>query len=417
MTRVLHLSTYGANSGAGVASLRLLEAERSYGLDAELLLMAPSSEPLAGVHALGNDRRLYRAWLCKLWSERAFVALLNGFNREQTFKTSLGRLGISMPTLRPYLAKVDLIHLHWTQHAFLSLRTLEELCKLGLPVVITLHDYWWAQGIEQMETKPSELSASLRRLDRQVRQRKAELMAHYPIHWVTVSSSLANEVSRSSIVPRLGLSTIGNVLSAQYYQQAQMRETNATNEQALYQILFVATLVDDPIKGWSYLTAAMQQLAELAGEQRAQMQLTLVGTLSDRTLLKQIPIPVRHLGSISDAERLRSLYSESSVLISTSERESFGQTLLEALACGTPVIARDSGGPADIVTDGVNGTLVAHDTPQEMATALWQHFTGATEYQSEACRASAQRFAPTAIAQQYAQLYDQLIDDTQRATR
>ncbi len=417
MTRVLHLSTYGANSGAGVAALRLLEAERSYGLDAELLLMAPSSEPLAGVQALGNDRRLYRAWLCKLWSERAFVALLNGFNREQIFKTSLGRLGISMPTLRPYLAKVDLVHLHWTQHAFLSLRTLEELCKLGLPVVITLHDYWWAQGIEQMETKPGELSAPLRRLDRQVRQRKAELMAHYPIHWVSVSSSLANEVSRSSIVPRLGLSTIGNVLSAQYYQQAQMRETNATNEQALYQILFVATRVDDPIKGWSYLTAAMQQLAELAGEQRAQMQLTLVGTLSDRTLLKQIPIPVRHLGSISDAERLRSLYSESSVLISTSERESFGQTFLEALACGTPVIARDSGGPADIVTDGVNGTLVAHDTPQEMATALWQHFTGATEYQSEACRASAQRFAPTAIAQQYAQLYDQLIDDTQRANR
>ena len=417
MTRVLHLSTYGANSGAGVAALRLLEAERSYGLDAELLLMAPSSEPLAGVQALGNDRRLYRAWQCKLWSERAFVALLNGFNREQTFKTSLGRLGISMRALRPYLAKVDILHLHWTQHAFLSLRTLEELCKLGLPVVITLHDYWWAQGIEQMATKSGELSAPLRRLDQRVRQRKAELMAHYPIHWVTVSSSLANEVSRSPIVPRLGISTIGNVLSAQYYQQAQSQGSRDTNEQAPYQILFVATRVDDPIKGWSYLTATMRQLAELAGEQRAQMQLTLVGALSDRTLLKQIPIPVQHLGSISDAERLSSLYAESSVLISTSERESFGQTLLEALACGTPVIARDSGGPADIVIEGVNGALVAHDKPQEMAIALWQHFTKATAYQPEACRASALRFAPTAIAQQYAQLYAQLIDDTQRATR
>lgn len=417
MTRVLHLSTYGANSGAGVAALRLLEAERSYGLDAELLLMAPSSEPLIGVHALGNDRRLYRAWQCKLWSERALVALLNGFNREQTFKTSLGRLGISMSALRPYLAKVDLLHLHWTQHAFLSLRTLEELCKLGLPVIITLHDYWWAQGIEQMATKPGELSAPLRRLDRQVRQRKAELMAHYPIHWVTVSSSLANEVSRSPIVPRLGISTIGNVLSAQYYQQAQMQETKASNEQAPYQILFVATRVDDPIKGWSYLTEAMRQLAELAGEQTAQMQLTLVGALSDRTLLKQIPIPVQHLGSISDEERLCSLYAENSVLISTSERESFGQTLIEALACGTPVIARDSGGPADILINGVNGALVAHDKPQKMATALWQHFTEASVYQPEACRASALRFAPTAIAQQYAQLYAQLIDDTQRANR
>lgn len=415
MTRVLHLSTYGAKSGAGVAALRLLEAERSYGLDAELLLMAPNSETLAGVHALGNDRRLYRAWQCQLWSERALVALLNGFNREQTFKTSLGRLGISMRVLRPYLAKVDLIHLHWTQHAFLSLRTLEELCKLGLPVVITLHDYWWAQGIEQMETKPSELSAPLRRLDRQVRQRKAELMAYYPIHWVTVSSSLANEVSRPPIIPRLGVSTIGNVLSAHYYQQAQSQGSRDTNEQVPYQILFVATRVDDPIKGWSYLSAAMRQLADLAGEQRAQMQLTLVGALSDRTLLKQIPIPVEHLGSISDAERLRSLYAESSVLISTSERESFGQTILESLACGTPVIARDSGGPADIVIDGVNGALVAHDKPQEMATALWQHFTEARVYQPEACRASALRFAPTAIAQQYAQLYAQLIDDTQRA--
>ena len=417
MTRVLHLSTYGANSGAGIAALRLLEAERSSGLDAELLLMAPSSEPLAGVHALSNDRRLYRAWQCKLWSERALVALLNGFNREQTFKTSLSWLGISMSTLRPYLTNVDVIHLHWTQHAFLSLSTLEELCKLGLPVVITLHDYWWAQGIEQMETKAGELSASLRRLDRQVRQRKAELMAHYPIHWVTVSNSLRNAVSCSSIVPRLGISTIGNVLSAQYYQQAQSQGCQSSRERALYRILFVATRVDDPIKGWSYLTAAMQQLAELADKQTAQMQLTLVGTLSDSTRLKQIPIPVQHLGSISDAERLRSLYAESSVLISTSERESFGQTLLEALACGTPVIARDSGGPADILINGINGTLVAHDTPQEMATALWQHFTGTTEYQPEACRTSAMRFAPTSIVQQYAQLYAQLIDDTQRANR
>ena len=417
MTRVLHLSTYGANSGAGVAALRLLEAERSYGLDAELLLMAPNLEALTGVQVLGNDRRLYRAWQCKLWSERAFVALLNGFNREQTFKTSLGRLGISMRALRPYLAKVDLLHLHWTQHAFLSLRTLEELCKLGLPVVITLHDYWWAQGIEQMATKPGELSAPLRRLDRQVRKCKAELMARYPIHWVTVSSSLANEVSRSPIMPRLGISTIGNVLSVQYYQQAQMQETRVTDEQAPYQILFVATRVDDPIKGWSYLTEAMRQLAELAGEQTAQMQLTLVGTLANHELLNQIPLPVQHLGSISDVEWLSSLYAESSVLISTSERESFGQTLLEALACGTPVIARDSGGPADIVIDGVNGALVAHDKPQEMATALWQHFTEATAYQPEACRASAMRFAPTAIAQQYAQLYAQLIDDTQRANR
>jgi glycosyltransferase involved in cell wall biosynthesis len=46
------------------------------------------------------------------------------------------------------------------------------------------------------------------------------------------------------------------------------------------------------------------------------------------------------------------------VVVSASARESFGRTLIEAMACGVPVVATRSGGPEEIVTDGKNGFLV-----------------------------------------------------------
>jgi glycosyltransferase involved in cell wall biosynthesis len=50
--------------------------------------------------------------------------------------------------------------------------------------------------------------------------------------------------------------------------------------------------------------------------------------------------------------------------------EPFGQVVLEAMAVGTAVIASDEGGPAEIVTDGVDGLLVRPREPQELAAAM-----------------------------------------------
>ena len=49
------------------------------------------------------------------------------------------------------------------------------------------------------------------------------------------------------------------------------------------------------------------------------------------------------------------------VLALTSAREPFGRVLIEAMASGTPVVAVNEGGPAEIVTDGVTGRLVPAD--------------------------------------------------------
>jgi glycosyltransferase involved in cell wall biosynthesis len=59
----------------------------------------------------------------------------------------------------------------------------------------------------------------------------------------------------------------------------------------------------------------------------------------------------------------------SAVCVLPSRRESFGAVLVEALACGTPVVATRCGGPEDVVHDGV-GTLVPVEDEVALADGL-----------------------------------------------
>jgi glycosyltransferase involved in cell wall biosynthesis len=60
-------------------------------------------------------------------------------------------------------------------------------------------------------------------------------------------------------------------------------------------------------------------------------------------------------------------------------REQFGQVLVEAMACGLPVIAADAQGPAEIVDDGRTGWLVAPDDEDALVTALVEASEGEGE--------------------------------------
>ena len=71
-----------------------------------------------------------------------------------------------------------------------------------------------------------------------------------------------------------------------------------------------------------------------------------------------------HLAGWHPHEALPLLLSASDVLVHASVAEQFGQALIEAMACGLPVIAVDRGGPSTIVDDPLTGWLVEPDDPE-----------------------------------------------------
>ncbi len=77
-----------------------------------------------------------------------------------------------------------------------------------------------------------------------------------------------------------------------------------------------------------------------------------------------------HLAGWHDHEELPRLLNGADALVHASVAEQFGQVLIEAMACGLPVIAVDRGGPAAIVDDPRTGWLVEPDDPAGLAAAI-----------------------------------------------
>jgi glycosyltransferase involved in cell wall biosynthesis len=94
----------------------------------------------------------------------------------------------------------------------------------------------------------------------------------------------------------------------------------------------------------------------------------------------------------------------------TSRYEGFGNVLVEAMACGVPVVATRSAGTSDIVRDGVDGVLVDRHEPAAVAAALERILSDdrLRRRMGDEARIGAARFAAPAIASQYERVFREL---------
>jgi len=77
----------------------------------------------------------------------------------------------------------------------------------------------------------------------------------------------------------------------------------------------------------------------------------------------------RLIGQVAHHD-LADLYAAADILVLASEREGWPNVLLEAMACGTPVVATDVGGVAELVRNPMAGRLISSRTPDAIAKTL-----------------------------------------------
>ena len=97
---------------------------------------------------------------------------------------------------------------------------------------------------------------------------------------------------------------------------------------------------------------------------------------------------------------------------STSTSEGFSLSVVQAMACGVPVVATKSGGPEEIITHDVDGLLVDADSPEQVAMALRRLGTepGTRERLTQAGRNAVEaRFTLTHMVNSYDRLYDECV--------
>jgi len=179
-------------------------------------------------------------------------------------------------------------------------------------------------------------------------------------------------------------------------------------------LLFVGRL--EPLKGLELLLDAMAELEDSApvllvagGDERAAGYVAALRARAERLGIGE---RVSFLGAVPQ-ERLPLYYSAADVCVVPSYYESFGLVALEAMACGTPVVASRVGGLTGTVQDGVSGYLIPWRCPQPFADKvdLLLANDDLRRTMGAAARERAQRFRWSAVAADLAALYRRVADE------
>ena len=127
-----------------------------------------------------------------------------------------------------------------------------------------------------------------------------------------------------------------------------------------------------------------------------------------RAHARKLNAPVVFAGWRDD---VAAIMKASSVLVLPSRGESFGRVLVEAMACGLPVVAGREGGPAEIIRDGADGLLADPDSPAAFAEAIRRVLVepGLSERLRSAGRVRAMDFSLERHAEAVAELYRRLM--------
>lgn len=188
-------------------------------------------------------------------------------------------------------------------------------------------------------------------------------------------------------------------------------------------LLFVGRI--EPLKGIDTLLRAMALLVEYHPAWWGDICLAIIGG-DRRETPDQWSTEMRRLRRLQgelgigelvtfqgsqDQRKLPVFYSAADAVIVPSHYESFGMVALEAMACGTPVIASNVGGLRYTVRDGETGLLVPREDPAALAEKI------AVLLDDEAFRLqlgqqatqTAQRYSWTTIASEIRELYDEVI--------
>ncbi len=156
-------------------------------------------------------------------------------------------------------------------------------------------------------------------------------------------------------------------IDADFFCPATPPKTKAST----FRILTVGSLIWR--KGYEHALLAVRRLLD----QGVPVQFHIIGDGAERTRLLytiadlELHQQVQLLGGLSPAE-VRSQLQQADAFLLSSLSEGISNAVLEAMACGLPVVTTDCGGMREAVTDGVEGFVVPRANPEAMAAALSQ---------------------------------------------
>lgn len=423
--RVTHVSTLDGRGGAARSAFRLHTGLRQLGVESTFFVRQQfSTDPTVRRFVPPLD------WTARLKRRLRHETITRSFDRYRQSRPAGFELFTddrcqhgSDPVRQ--LPKGDLVNLHWVAGT-VDYPAFFRTVPLERPVVWTLHDMnaftggcHYDMGCGKYATQcgacPQLGSGKQHDLANAIWQRKRHLFAGVApatLRFVAPSRWLANEAKRSLLGELFQVQVIPYGIDLGVFRpvdrlEARQRLRIDSNAKV---VLFVAEDTGNRRKGYSLLAAALGQLESCPGVQFV--------TIGQGRPAAPGGIPTLNLGSFDDDSRLALVYSAADLFVVPSIQDNLPNTVLESIACGTPVVGFNVGGIPDMVRPGLTGELA----PAGDIEALAQLIGGLLRDEarrsgmSAQCRAIAEReFDLLQQARTYANLYQELLADRARS--
>jgi glycosyltransferase involved in cell wall biosynthesis len=370
--KVVHITYSYFHGGAGIACKRLVEAQRKAGIDAHVITQESGYFPdyiHSTTHSwLHNKLNFFRHALEKL------IFLFFESSAKVRFLFSLGNTGENIHNLR-FINEADIIHFHWFNAGFVSLKGFEKILKKGKPVIWTLHDMWaftggchYAGDCQNYQSGcgncPYLKNPGKKDLSTRILKKKQTIYSSGKLYITTPSNWMAGIAKQSLALKGLPVTVIGNTLSQ---KETGMDKDLIKEELGLpidkKLILFGAFNVEHTRKGSQYLWAALKLI-----KVENQPELMVFGKKSEQ--FSDIGMKVHFMGYSSDETYLRKIYQSADVFVNPSIEDNLPNTILESLIEATPVVAFRTGGMPDMIDHKKNGYLANFKDPEDLAEGI-----------------------------------------------
>ena len=379
MTVVLHIGTYDVAGGAARAAWRLHRGLEGIGVESWIV---------AGVHESNEPRATS---LVEQTQERMSGPRAAAERLAPKLGRFVGDVRLPLASARRFadtdlFRRADVINLHNLHGNFFDYRVLSRWAQ-EKAIVWTLHDMWamtghvpysydcerWRTGCGSCPLREGDARALVDIpqpwMDTTARawRAKRDTYSRTPMTVVAPSRWLAG-LARESILmshPQSEVHNVGYGLDTGVYRPLDRAEARSILQipPSAKVVLFSAASIAQPRKGLAPLVAALDSISGRHGE--------LLGLSIGRARgAGDTSFPMRSLGDTQD-EHLQSVaYSAADVVAVPSLADNQPLVMLEAMACGVPVVGSDVGGIPEVVRDEETGVIVPPGDVEALAQAL-----------------------------------------------
>lgn len=413
--KVLHINTE-PEWGAALCARRIHKALVEEGIQSQMLFAKGKNMP-KGIE--GDIAKKDKSFWIKIpvlrsiiWRLILYLPFLMNAEKlqEQVDEANSKHLYLHIPLSQykniaehPLVKWADVIHLHWVS-GFIDYPTFFK--KVRKPIVWTLHDKHPAVGLQHYSSVFFPIPDKLKSLDDYCKKIKREsLVKAENLNIVAISKMMEKICQNSDVLTGFPVTLIHNGIdgrSFKPYSKLDCRKELGLLPNATI-FLFSGYNIHDPNKGFCRLIEALEKI-ELPNK-----MLVCIGMSYES--MQEASFPIILTGLLTSYTRLSKYYSAADYFILNSYEETFAQTPVEAMACGTPVITTPCSGSYDLINQD-NG-VVCNDFTVEALVEGIKLAMSRTYYPERIREDVINRFSYDKIAKQYLDLYLKVLEKKQ----